>query len=254
VLPTPCFVFGDAHLGAVPTSVESSVLAFLAAAKGHAKSVIVNGDLFDFWFEWRSAVPRGGVRVAAALAALADAGIPVLWHAGNHDCWGGDALRDLGIAYGPGPYTGAIGGWRAFIHHGDGLRPEADRAYRRWSRVLRHPAAVAAYRLLPADWGTALAMATSKTSRQHNAHDEGAGLRDVAFARMEAGADAPSLVVFGHAHARSLTRAPSGGVYANPGAWMDEPVYLRVDDHRVALVRHDGSADGHELDALDRLA
>lgn len=254
VLPTPCFVFGDAHLGAVPPAVEPTVLAFLRHARTAARSVVVNGDLFDFWFEWRHVMPRQGFRVIAALADLADAGIPVRWHAGNHDCWGGALLReDAGVTYGDGPYEGPIGGWRAWIHHGDGQRAEADRGYRRWQTVLRHPAAIRAYRWLHPDLGTALALGTSRTSRQHNAHDEGAGLRDVAFARLGA-AGGPSLVVFGHAHARTLVRAPSGGVYANPGAWMDDPVFLRVDDDRVALVRHRGSGEDDVLDALDRRA
>ena len=251
VLPTPCFVFGDAHLGAAPPAVEGTVLAFLRHAARHAGSVVVNGDLFDFWFEWRHVMPRHGFRVIAALADLTDAGIPVRWHAGNHDCWGGDLLRrQAGITYDAGPYEGPIGGWRAWIHHGDGLRPEADRGYRRWQRILRHPAAIRSYRWLHPDLGSALALGTSATSRQHNAHDEGAGLRDVAFSRLAA-PDGPSLVVFGHAHARTLVRG-GHGVYANPGAWMDDPVYLRVDDERAALVRHDGSADGDVLDALDR--
>lgn len=252
VLPTPCFVFGDAHLGAAPAAVEASVLAFLRRARQSARSVVVNGDLFDFWFEWRHVMPRQGYRVIAALADLAEAGIPVRWHAGNHDCWGGEFLRDhVGIAYDDGPYAGAIGGWQAWIHHGDGLRPEADRAYRRWQRVLRHPLAIRAYRWLHPDLGTALALGTSKTSRHHNTHDEGAGLRDVAFARLST-PGGPSLVVFGHAHARALVRAPGGGVYANPGAFMDEPTYLRIDDARASLVRLDPSGEDHVLDALDR--
>ncbi|MCU0622761.1 MAG: hypothetical protein MUF53_02720, partial [Gemmatimonadaceae bacterium] len=141
------------------------------------------------------------------------------------------------------------------IHHGDGLRGDVDRAYRRWQRMLRHPMAIRAYRWLHPDLGTALALGTSRTSRQHNAHDEGAGLRDVAFSHLTS-KGGPSLVVFGHAHARALVRAPSGGVYANPGAWMDAPIYLRLDDDRAALVqwRADAaaSADHDVLDALDR--
>jgi UDP-2,3-diacylglucosamine hydrolase len=248
VLPTPCFVFSDAHLGAVPDAVEASVLSLLRTARREAKSLIINGDLFDFWFEWRHVMPRKGFRVIAALADLRDAGVEIRWHAGNHDGWGGDLLRrDVGLDYSNGPYRGPIGGWRAVVHHGDGLRPEADRSYRRWARVLRHPWSIAAYRWIHPDIGTALALGTSATSRAHNAHDEGAGLRDVAFGMM-ARERGPSLVIFGHSHARTLLPAPGGGVYGNPGAWFDDPVYLRIDDTTVSLVRHLGSAQGDVLD------
>jgi UDP-2,3-diacylglucosamine pyrophosphatase LpxH len=73
---------------------------------------------------------------------------------------------------------------------------------------------------------------------------------------MERLASDPSLelVVFGHSHAKVLERAPTGGVYANPGAWLDEPVYLRVDAREVALLRWNGSPEGDRLDGLDRRA
>lgn len=251
MLPTPCFVFGDAHLGAAPPTVEASVLAFLARARAEARSVIVNGDLFDFWFEWRHVMPRTGFRVVAALAGLVQAGIPVRWQAGNHDCWGGDLLRDdVGVAYAAAPYVGAIGGWRAFVHHGDGLRGAEDAAYRRWQRVLRHPFAIAAFRRLPADFASSLALGTSRTSRAHTAHDEGAGLRAAAHARLAA--DGTDLVVFGHAHATELSRGPGGGVYANHGAWMDAPTYLRVDEDAISLRRLAASGEDDVLDVLDR--
>src|SRR3990172_726737 len=89
----PSFLLSDAHLGPAPEEVERSLLALLARARAEAKSVVLNGDVFDFWFEWRHVMPRTGFRVLAALAGLRQAGVEVLWIAGNHDCWGGDVLR-----------------------------------------------------------------------------------------------------------------------------------------------------------------
>lgn len=257
-LPTPCYIVSDAHLGAVPDTVERTLLGFLHGRLGERGALVINGDLFDFWFEWRHVMPRRSFRVLAAIAQLRESGWPVVWTAGNHDAWGGEILaRDVGVTWAPAGWRGGIGPWRAWIHHGDGLRGEVDRTYRRWQRVLRHPWAIGAYRLLHPDVGSWLALQTSKTSRAHGAHDEGAGLRDAALARMAAEASL-DLVVFGHAHARTLVRAPGGGVYANPGAWLDAPVAVRVDDDRVSLVRFDAtgqpvaSGEGDGLDVLDR--
>src|SRR5205823_2543092 len=92
MLPAPCLVMSDAHLGAAPSEGERDVGAFLDHARRTAGSVVINGDLFDFWFEWRTVMPRGHVRVLGALAAIADAGTPLVMIAGNHDAWGGDVL------------------------------------------------------------------------------------------------------------------------------------------------------------------
>lgn len=236
MLPSPCYLLSDAHLGVAPPESERQLLAFLRRVGDEAGSLVINGDLFDFWFEWRHVVPRAGVRVLGELARLVDAGIPVLWLAGNHDCWGGDVLRrDIGVDYRVGPWRGAAGGWDTAIEHGDGLREREDAPYRRLRAVLRHPWAIGAYRWLHPNWGTAIALRSSHTSRNYRPADGGAGLREVAHARLEA-ADAPSLLVFGHSHVATLERA-GRGVFANPGAWLDAPRFLRVTPERVEMCR-----------------
>ena len=67
---------------------------------GRAGSVVINGDLFEFWFEWRHVMPRAAFRVLAAIADLRDAGGPGRRSAGKHDCWGGEILQqDVGMDY-----------------------------------------------------------------------------------------------------------------------------------------------------------
>jgi UDP-2,3-diacylglucosamine hydrolase len=257
VLRAPCYVFADTHLGFAPPDVARSLLAMLesrraAAQRGDPGSLLIDGDLFEFWFEWRTVIPRPAFRVLAALAALREAGTEVLWIAGNHDCWGGDVLRDdVGITYHVGPWEGELAGWRARVEHGDGLRPREDRRYRALRAVLRHPLSVRAFRWLPADWATRLATGSSQASRTTRARDAGAGLRRVALGHLTA-PSGPELVIFAHSHFTALERAPSGGVYANPGTWLDAPTFLRVVPDRVELRRWTGSGDGECLDTLDR--
>jgi UDP-2,3-diacylglucosamine hydrolase len=254
VLPSPCYIFSDAHLGFAAPEIEASVLAFLRYLRGRAGSVVINGDLFEFWFEWRSVVPRGSYRVLAALHDLRADGVPVLMTAGNHDCWGGDVLReDIGIEFQTGPWHGEIAGWRAWVEHGDGLRGAEDRRYRRMRSVLRHPWAVRAFRWLHPDVGMALAGRSSHASRTYVARDGGRGLREVAAERLAADR-ALDLVVYGHSHVAVLEQFPSGQIYGNPGSWLDAPTYLRVQPARVELVRWDGSTEGTNLHAFDRTA
>jgi UDP-2,3-diacylglucosamine hydrolase len=252
VLPAPCYIFSDAHLGFAPPGVERDVLDFLRSLRHRAGSLVINGDLFDFWFEWKDVIPRRAFRVLAALADLREAGVRIVMIAGNHDCWGGEVLRrDVGVEYRLGPWTGVLGGWRALVEHGDGLREERDRGYRRWRRVLRHPVSVRAFGLLHPDWASALARRASDSSRTRHDADEGAGLRAVA-ASVLATTPGLQLVVYGHSHMAALERLPNGAVYANAGAWVTEPTYVLVRPERVSLRRWDGSPEGVELDRVER--
>lgn len=250
----PVYIFSDTHLGAGTPEVESAVLAFLRHVRAHASALVVNGDLFDFWFEWRTVMPRTGFRVVAALAELHEAGIPVTMLGGNHDCWGGDLLReDAGVEYTLEPVERVLAGWRTRIEHGDGLRPEGDRGYRRLRSVLRNPLSIRLFRALHPDWGTRLATWSSGTSRTHRAHDEGAELQSLAFDLLGRRPEL-DLVIFGHSHAAALVQSPGGGVYANAGSWLADPTYLRLTDERLELRRWTGSAEGERLHAIDRRA
>jgi len=261
VLSAPCYVISDIHIGATAAATDRGVAArlldFLDARRDEARlgrplSLLINGDLFEFWFEWATVVPRAAVRVVAALAALREAGVPVLWIAGNHDCWGGEIIRDdFGVDYHVGPWDGPLAGWRARVEHGDGLREREDRRYRALRAVLRNRVAVRAFRLLPADLATRLALGSSHASRTTRARDGGAGLRRVALGYLGT-PGGPELVILGHSHVVALERAPGGGVYANPGTWLESPTFLRVVPDRVEMRRWNGSPEGEYLDALDR--
>ena len=253
MLPPPCYVISDVHLGHAPESVERALLSFLRALPGRAGSLLINGDLFEFWFEWKTVVPRSGVRVLGTLMDLRDAGVPMTMLAGNHDCWGGDVLREAGLDFMLGPLEGDVGGWRAHVEHGDGLREKEDRGYRALRHVLRNRLAIRAFGgILHPDFASRLAMGSSHTSRTHTARDEGRGLRAVASSMLD-GPREPELVIFGHSHVPTLERLP-GGVYANAGSWLNQPSYLVVTPEDISLRSWDGSAEGANLDTLERVA
>jgi UDP-2,3-diacylglucosamine hydrolase len=251
VLAPPCYVVSDIHLGHASDETERQFISFLRALPGRASSLLINGDLFEFWFEWRTVVPRAAVRALAALMDLRDAGVPVTMLGGNHDCWGGDVLREAGVAFQLGAWTGSLGGWRARVEHGDGLRDREDRGYRALRRVLRNRAAIRAFRVLHPDLASRLALGSSHASRTYAPRDAGRGLRAVAEATLAADRDL-ELLVFGHSHVSALERMPSGNVYANAGSWLDAPTYLVATPDRIALREWSGSAEGPDLHVLDR--
>ncbi len=253
MLAPPAYVISDVHLGHASPETERLLLSFLRALPGRASSLLINGDLFEFWFEWKSVVHRSSVRALAALMDLRDAGVPVTMLAGNHDCWGGDVLRDAGVDFQLGPWIGELGGWRARVEHGDGLRPEEDRGYRALRHLMRNRLAIRAFGALHPDWASRLAMGSSNASRTYQARDLGRGLRAVAQSALAAD---PSLelLVYGHSHVPALERMPAGNVYANAGSWLDAPTFLVITPERIALRTWDGSTEGPDLHALDRRA
>jgi UDP-2,3-diacylglucosamine hydrolase len=214
--------------------------------------VIINGDLFDFWFEWRTVIPRAGFRVLAALARITEAGIPVLWIAGNHDCWGGDVLtKDVGVTYHVGSWMGDIAGWRTRIDHGDGLRDAEDRRYRVLRSLLRHPWSIKAFRWIHPDLGSRIALGSSQASRNYRARDGGEGLRQVAHRELEARTDA-DLLIYGHSHVPMLERGRYG-VYANAGTWMDDTTFLTIRPDAVRLHRWSPAEPEQELLGVGRV-
>ena len=251
MLHTPTLVIGDAHLGVASKDAERALLRLLRDVPSRARSLVIMGDLFDFWFAWRHAMPRTGFRVLAALADLHDAGIPVLWIGGNHDCWGGDELMGLtGAEYTLHPWTGMIGPWHTALAHGDGLREVEDAPYRRLRQVLRHRVAIRAFGMLHPNLASRVALASSHTSRTRRAGDEGCGLLAVGTKTLSA-PGGPSLVIHGHSHVPMLRRAGRGW-YANAGAWYLDQQYLLIESERISLRAWRDSGEDVVLDSGER--
>lgn len=114
------------HLGAsyLPDkkAAEARVTAFLRMIKPNATDLYILGDALDYWYEYRTAVPRGHIRFFGALAELADAGVRLHYFIGNHDIWLFDYLRDeIGMEIIDGYQVKEILGKRFFLTHGDGV-------------------------------------------------------------------------------------------------------------------------------------
>ncbi len=123
------YFLSDLHLGyrhdASELEREKGVVRFLRKITPTASEVYLLGDVLDFWYEYRTVVPRGFVRFFGQLAAMTDAGVRVVWLAGNHDIWLFDYLRDeLGVEVACTEERGifrTIEGKEFFLSHGDRL-------------------------------------------------------------------------------------------------------------------------------------
>src|SRR6266581_2985097 len=232
-------VVDDAHLGQVAPAVEAAFHRFLEAVPDLGDALLINGDLFDFWFEYGAVIPRRHFPSVAQLAALRRRGIPITFVGGNHDRWGGDFLvNDVGIAFYAGEAEVELAGRRAYVAHGDGLTEQ------HWSaklmhRVTRHPFTIRAFRALHPDLGFWIAHKLSgrlADNTRDRAVLDRAALAQTRYAKdLLARRPDLGLVILAHTHRPALEQLGDGRAYLNPGAFLDGYKYAVVTPHDVEL-------------------
>lgn len=233
-------IVSDAHLGAAPAATEEAVLAFLEQVPTLGDCLLVNGDLFDFWFAYRQVIPRRGFRIASALAALRRK-LPIVMTGGNHDRWGDSFWeQEAGIRFGAESLRFTAAGRTVLARHGDGLN-EQHRGARFMHRLTRNRAALAGFRLIPPDLSFGLVDRMSHhladSTRDPAVLDRAAAEQQV-WAEARLGEDPGlGLVVMGHTHRPALSEPFPGRHYCNPGAWMDGCHYAVATGTTVELRR-----------------
>lgn len=124
---TLTYFVADVHLGLDvndPAGREARFVSFLKAIPAErTEALYLLGDIWDFWYEYRDVVPKGYVRVFAALTDLMDAGVKVYFFQGNHDVWSYSYFEELGMIRLVQPAIVNISGRRFCLGHGDGLGP-----------------------------------------------------------------------------------------------------------------------------------
>ena len=228
----------DAHLGAPQGEAHRAewLTEFIVGLRGRISGLMIVGDLFDFWFEYRHAIPKGHFRVLRAIAELRAEGVPIIYFGGNHDFWAGAYLRDeVGIEVTDEPMDFVIQGRRLFVAHGDGLGG-GDHGYKLLKRVLRNRVCIALYRSIHPDIGIPFAYFLSAWSRRHTEPREvliPKLVRDIALPRLRAGADA---VVMGHVHEPAHLRLPAGD-FIVIGDWLASFTYAVLESGAFSLRR-----------------
>lgn len=231
---------GDAHLGRESPDAERAFLAFLDTVPDLGDGLVVTGDLFEFWFSYRRAVPRRNLAVVAGLAALRRR-IPILMVGGNHDRWGGEFwMEDLGIEFAAGEGRFELAGQPAAVIHGDGIT-ESHWSGKLLHRITRHAATVALFRAIHPDAGMwVVDRLTGVLGDRPRSEEEIAGAArhqaGWALGRLQAEPEL-TLLAMGHTHRAATARSPHGSLYLNPGAWFDGYRYAVVSEEQAELRR-----------------
>jgi UDP-2,3-diacylglucosamine hydrolase len=241
------YFLSDFHLGAPNYAAslerEKKVVQFLTEIETTAAAIFIVGDIFDFWYEYKKAVPKYYVRLLGKLASLTDNGIPIYVFSGNHDMWmSGYFEEELNIPVFHDPKEFTWNGKQFLVGHGDGLGPY-DQGYKFLKKVFRNPVCRWLFGMLHPNWGIGIANYFSRKSREKT------GTADEAFL----GADKEWLIlyckkvltekkydyfIFGHRHYPIDFSLNENSRYINLGDWIRNFTYASFDGDNMELKKY----------------
>ena len=173
------YFISDAHLGCLALEhrrqQERRLVRFLDEIKDKAGAIYMLGDMFDFWFEYQTVVPKGFTRFLGKISELTDMGIEVHYFTGNHDIWCLDYLeKECGVALHRKALTLEIGDQTFFLAHGDGLG-DRDWKFRFIRSIFHNGLCQWAFRWLHPAFGMRFGLNWAKHSRLKYRHDTSSG-------------------------------------------------------------------------------
>lgn len=235
----------DFHLG-VPvgkTSLEREkrIIDWLNYIEQDAFEIYLVGDIFDFWFEYKHAIPKGFVRIQGKIAQLVDSGIPVYFFTGNHDMWMFDYFeKELGVKIFREPISRVFNDKKFMIGHGDGLGP-GDRGYKFIKKVFAARWSQWMFARLHPNFGIGLANYFSRKSRIATGDSDSTFLGEenewlVQYCKEEELKAPQDYYIFGHRHLPMTIQINERAVYINLGEWINYNTYAVFDGFETKLL------------------
>lgn len=239
----------DFHLG-VPNHEKSlerekKIVRWLDSIKEDAGAVFLVGDIFDFWFEYKRAIPKGFIRFQGKLAELIDRGIHVIFFTGNHDMWMFDYFpKELGIPVYRDPQQWTINGKKLMIGHGDGLGP-GDLHYKILKKIFRNKLCQRLFAFIHPSVGIGLASFWSWESRKKSSKKDkmkfyGESEWLVQYCKEIESKQHHDFYIFGHRHLPLDISLSENSRYLNLGEWLHECSFASFDGQKLYLEKFTG--------------
>ena len=238
------YFLSDFHLGAPDAASslarEKRICRFLDMVSADAAAIFIVGDLFDFWFEYSSVVPKGYVRILGKLAQLTDSGIAIHFFVGNHDMWMKNYFQsELNIPVYFEPKEFIFNNKKFLIGHGDGLGP-GDKGYKMMKKVFRNPVCQWLFGVLPPYFGIGLANYFSRKSRAKTGQVEEVFLGEenewlIIYSKEVLQKQHFDYFIFGHRHLPMDIPLSNGSRYINLGEWIKYNSYSVFDGETLTL-------------------
>lgn len=240
------YFLSDFHLGAPNEEVsklrEKEICHFLDVIRPTCQELYLVGDVFDFWFEYKHAAPRGFVRFLGKIAEFTDSGIPVKWFTGNHDMWIFDYLpKELGMELIRKPIEVGYFGKSILIGHGDGLGP-GDTKYKLLKKFFDSKLCQWAFARLHPNFGIGLANWSSYRSRKTTGSSDRVylGKKDewlYQYCQRKESQKHHDYYIFGHRHLPLKLTVNNTAVYYNLGEWLHFQTFGILDQNGFELMQ-----------------
>lgn len=233
----------DFHLGsgsyASIREREDRVVRWLDMIKADATEIYLMGDVFDFWFEYATVVPKGYIRFLGKLSQLVDSGIKLTLFKGNHDMWMFDYFeKELGATIISNELEIERDGKKFFLHHGDGLGP-GDNWYKLLKKVFRSKLSQWLFARLHPNFGVGIANYWSRKSRIAGENNEVRKSLEkewlVTYSREVLTHQFYDYLIFGHRHLPLDIQLNEKSRYINLGEWVNYNSYAVFDGEELTL-------------------
>ena len=234
----------DFHLG-TPNYEDSrererKIVAWLNQISKDVHTLFLVGDLFDFWFEYKTVVPKGYVRFLGKLAELSDKGVQIYLFTGNHDMWMFDYLeKELNVKILREPTDFIFNNKKFHIGHGDGLGP-GDETYKVLKKIFANKLCQWLFERIHPNLGIGIANAWSRKSRAGNNkkeeifHDKEEWIYQYCL-NLENNGLKYDYYIFGHRHLPIDMQVSENSRYLNLGEWINYFSYASFDGNRLSL-------------------
>jgi len=243
------YFLSDFHLGSPnPASSlqrEKQIVRFLDEIKNDAAAVFIIGDMFDFWYEYKTVVPKGFVRILGKLAELSDNGVALHFFVGNHDMWMTDYLQkelNMNVYFEPKRFV--FNNKKIFIGHGDGLGP-GDKGYKFLKKIFRNKFCQWLFGVLPPAIGIGLANYFSNKSRDTDNATITATFHGeekewlILYCKEILEKEYFDYFIFGHRHLPIDYKFENNSRYINTGDWINYNSYAVLDGNELSLKYYD---------------
>ena len=242
------YFISDFHLG-IPDKEnslkrEKLLIKWLDEIKNDASEIYLMGDVFDFWFEYKTVVPKGYLRFFGKIAEICDSGIPVNLFRGNHDIWAFNYLHEeLNIQLHRKPEIKIIMGKKFYLAHGDGLG-SGDKGYKFLRKVFEFKLNQWLFKWIHPDIGARMGLYLSRRSRIANLIKEGKkenNIKDKDEMLYKYSKDIlkndPSInyFIFGHKHIPRNSQLSKSSRLIILGDWLTNFTYAVFDGETVEL-------------------
>lgn len=237
----------DFHLGIdtdhTSKERELRIVKWLDSYKDVLAELYLVGDIFDYWYEYKTSIPKGFSDLLCMLKNLRNAGVKIYFFTGNHDMWMFRYFtEEYGIKVYREPQIVTLGEKKMYLGHGDGLGP-GDYSYKLIKKLFASSVAQWFFSIIH----PTLALGIMKKISQRDAQKytrpdkfdaEKEWLIQYAKDYLKKD-DTIDYFVFGHRHLKYEYALSGGSRILNLGDWITQDSYILWDGKEVYLRQYD---------------